>query len=59
MERRNFIEISSLTTVGLVLLDKTEALWDRGFLAPLVADRKMYEVFKNPDNKYRPFVRWW
>lgn len=24
-----------------------------------VESKKLYEIFQNPDSKYRPFVRWW
>lgn len=59
MNRRKFIELSSLTTVGLPLLNFTSSCSSREAGISHLPDGKLFNLFTNPDNNYRPFVRWW
>ena len=60
MNRRKFISQSArLTTASLIVssvpvLPKSFTLYDAGNL-----DLDLYDLFRNPGLKYRPFVRWW
>lgn len=59
MDRKQFIRISSLTTAGLTFLGTSGAVRSWIVQKPIGSTEKLYESFKNPENKYRPFVRWW
>lgn len=50
--RREFIGQSMLLGGGLLFADKI-------FANAAYANTAHYTLFKNPDAKYRPFVRWW
>lgn len=61
INRRRFIKMGSLTTAGLTFLSlksMAEMQENSGDL-PFVSDQELYKLFKDPDNSYRPFVRWW
>lgn len=60
MLRRNFIKQGLFITAGCSL--SSDMLLRAGEIS--VPDSKsmpgtMYDLFKNPDNTHRPFVRWW
>jgi hypothetical protein len=59
MDRRKFIELSSLTTAGLPFLSPAVVAENKVLKNKLSQNEELYEVFKNPVNIYRPFVRWW
>ena len=61
IDRRRFIKLSSLTTAGLsfISLKDIEALQGNTANVPFALDKELYQSFKNPDNIFRPFVRWW
>ncbi|HZK65849.1 MAG TPA: glycosyl hydrolase, partial [Puia sp.] len=60
MKRRKFLKLASLTTAALPLgaLAKRTALLN-GAPAFLEGQDTLFEIFRSPQNKYRPFVRWW
>ena len=53
MNRRNFIQNTSIVSSSLFLFNPLESL------ATQNSDHNLYNIFKNPPSKYRPFVRWW
>ncbi|WP_447641383.1 MULTISPECIES: glycosyl hydrolase [Chitinophagaceae] len=56
MKRRTFISQGSILTAGAVLFSNlSRAKQQSLFQSP----DKLLNLFKNPDNMYRPFVRWW
>ncbi|MDR3189497.1 MAG: glycoside hydrolase family 2 [Prevotellaceae bacterium] len=56
MNRRTFIVQSALLTGGMIILPSLRV---RG-ANPVNAEKLTpYDLFKNPDAVYRPFVRWW
>lgn len=61
INRRRFIRLGSLTTVGLPFIDLKDIreLQDSNSYFPSASDNELYKSFKNPDSIYRPFVRWW
>lgn len=61
INRRRFIKMGSITTAGLPLLSLRgigETHGNTGDI-PLAPAQDLYKLFKDPDNIYRPFVRWW
>jgi hypothetical protein len=60
MKRRNFLIQGSLAASGLVFMNALPSFAKStiadGTLAPA---SELYDLFKNPDQQYRPFVRWW
>ena len=59
INRRRFIKLSSVTTASLPFL--TISSIANTPLSPrnVQLGQELYESFKNPEGKYRPFVRWW
>lgn len=53
MKRRNFIIKSSILGTGLTFRKLIQ------FPDEVDAESSLYEIFKNPSQNYRPFVRWW
>lgn len=59
MKRRNFIKEASIIATGAALLSRLPATAS-DLLPPLgKASGNLYQVFSDPANQYRPFVRWW
>lgn len=58
MKRKEFLIKGSLSAAGMVFIDSMPA-FSRSFLHSSVEDNDLYKIFQNPDNQYRPFVRWW
>ncbi|MBT2623472.1 glycosyl hydrolase [Chryseobacterium sp. ISL-6] len=60
MKRRDFLKHCSVAASGLVLVNVlpsyAHAMLKEGNL-PL--NKSLFEIFSNPENHYRPFVRWW
>lgn len=60
MKRRKFLIQGTLTASALALINPLPAfassIWNDG---PFSQSNNLYQLFKNPDNRYRPFVRWW
>ncbi|MBN2173700.1 MAG: glycoside hydrolase family 2, partial [Bacteroidales bacterium] len=56
MKRREFLINSTVLTGGSLLLSGNH-LWAASPSAE--NNQELYEVFKNPESGYRPFVRWW
>lgn len=60
MKRRNFLIQGSLAATGMVFMNALPS-----FAREILEDgslshaNELYDLFKNPDQKYRPFVRWW
>lgn len=61
INRRRFIKLGSLTTVGLpfLSLQRMAGMQENNGIAPFSFKGELYKLFKDPDNIYRPFVRWW
>jgi alpha-L-rhamnosidase len=53
VKRRNFIIQSSILTTGLSFRKLFQ------FSDEVDSENSLYEIFKNPSQNYRPFVRWW
>lgn len=54
--RRNFLKISGITALGTSIFP----FWNiRKANQKSLSGEKLYEVFKNPGNEHRSFVRWW
>jgi len=60
MRRRDFLIQGSLAASGMVLVNALPS-YARPLLSNSALSQSMplYEIFKNPVNQYRPFVRWW
>lgn len=60
MNRRKFLINGSLTASGLVLTNRISS-YAQDFLEDKdgFKEGELYQIFKNPDDKYRPYVRWW
>ena len=60
MNRRKFLINCSLTASGLVLTNRISS-YDQDFLEDKdgFKEGELYQIFKNPDVNYRPYVRWW
>lgn len=60
IKRRRFIQLTSLTAASLPLLNITKAgAQPLGSGNSLTAADDTYEMFVNPRNYHKPFVRWW
>ncbi len=60
IERRQFIKITSLTTASLPFLSLTKKASNQlGAGNTAVENDAMFDMFINPKNYHRPFVRWW
>jgi len=57
LNRRKFVQISSLTLAGLPLTQMSG--FASFFNNPKPDETKLYQLFKNPENINKPFVRWW
>lgn len=58
MKRRSFLIQGSLTATGLIFINSIPA-FSRQVLNDVQAKSTLFELFKNPEGSYRPFVRWW
>lgn len=60
MKRRDFLKQTSVAASGLVLINVlpsyAQAMLRDGNLPH---HKSLFETFSNPENQYRPFVRWW
>jgi hypothetical protein len=60
MKRRNFLIQGSLAASGLVFMNAipsfARSVLEKG---TLLQNNDLYDLFKNPELSYRPFVRWW
>ncbi|MBP3942393.1 glycoside hydrolase family 2 [Sphingobacteriaceae bacterium WQ 2009] len=61
MNRRSFIQKSSLATAGLYFVDSLQGQVMATFSkdTDLGKTDDLYKLFQNPPSQYRPFVRWW
>lgn len=61
IKRRKFIKISSLSTAGLsfVSLNSLLGCRDKKRVENQLSPEKLFASFKDPHQRYRPFVRWW
>ncbi|MEO9146438.1 MAG: glycosyl hydrolase [Ginsengibacter sp.] len=60
MERRDFLIQGSLTASGVVFLNSIPSFARASFYEG--AEQKagsLYQIFKEPADQYRPYVRWW
>ncbi|GAA4304588.1 glycosyl hydrolase [Compostibacter hankyongensis] len=60
IDRRRFIKLGSLTAAGLPLIgmgSMAGMAGCKGETAGSAAER--YRAFRDPDSRFRPFVRWW
>jgi hypothetical protein len=58
MKRRQFLIQGSLTATGLVFINSLPS-FAGPFFDELKPQTNLYQLFKNPDASYRPYVRWW
>lgn len=59
MKRRKFIIQSALCIGGALAVNTMPAFARPSFTEMEISDDDLYKLFKNPELKYRPFVRWW
>lgn len=59
MKRRNFLIQGSLATSGLVLINSLPSFARHAIVEGSLAQNNLYQLFKNPEINYRPYVRWW
>jgi hypothetical protein len=60
MKRRTFLFRSALLSAGCIAANTISALGSNAVDATQIRfDADFYKLFKNPDSKYHPFVRWW
>ena len=60
IERRQFIKITSLTTASLPFLSlRKKAMQQHNAANAFAENDAVYNMFINPKNYHRPFVRWW
>jgi len=59
IKRRRFIQLTSLTAATSLPLLKTLKAGAKPFKSNLPAGDETYEMFVNPRNYHKPFVRWW
>ncbi|WP_345992665.1 glycosyl hydrolase [Chryseobacterium sp. Chry.R1] len=60
MERREFLKQCSVAASGLVLANILPSYASAMLREEhLRSGKSLFEVFSNPENRYRPFVRWW
>jgi len=58
MKRREFITKSTILSGGAIVCNRMPV--QAGvFFSEASQSNKLYSIFKNPDSKYRSFVRWW
>lgn len=60
INRRRFIKLGSFTAAGLSIISFQDKAGVKANTenAPYAPDQ-LYQSFKNPENIYKPFVRWW
>ncbi|MBK1897356.1 glycosyl hydrolase [Chryseobacterium paridis] len=60
MERRDFLKQCSVAASGLVLANILPSYANAMLREEHVSKSKsLFDLFTNPENHYRPFVRWW
>jgi hypothetical protein len=59
MKRRNFLIQGSLAASGLVLINSLPSFARHAIVEGSLAQNNLYQLFKNPEINYRPYVRWW
>jgi hypothetical protein len=60
MNRRTFLSKSGVLTAGCYVAGKLDLLPLGSFQsAKQLKDSDLYELFRNPDLRYHPYVRWW
>ncbi len=60
MNRRAFIIRSAALSTGLIASSNISLLGAETGTAPInKTNPNLYSLFKNPESKYHPFVRWW
>jgi hypothetical protein len=60
MKRRDFLKQCSVAASGLVLMNVLPSYAHAMLGEDHVPKYKsLFEIFSNPENQYRPFVRWW
>ena len=66
MDRRQFVKDSFVLVAGAAVLSSLPAGAENlsassaaGLAAKITGPDGLFKQFQNPDNRYRPFVRWW
>ena len=60
MKRRDFLVQSAIFSAGCFAASTVPAFGvNAGNAKDIRLDTDLYKLFKNPESKYRPFVRWW
>lgn len=60
MKRKTFLQQSAIFSVASLLMLRNNA-FSKSIVSTLIddTDDDLYQLFKNPSIRYRPFVRWW
>ena len=60
MNRRNFISNSAIFTSGYFLAGNNSFIhWSPDYYPTGQSADNLYELFRNPDLSFHPYVRWW
>ncbi len=59
MKRRKFLLQGALAGSGLVFMNSLPSFAGRMLMDAPHSKNELYGIFRDPDNAYRPFVRWW
>jgi hypothetical protein len=61
MNRRTFLYNSALMTGSYLMATSLPAWGEPGSeqMNPKLNEEELYSIFKNPETKFRPFIRWW
>jgi len=57
LDRRKFIQLSSVTLAGLPLVQLSGC--SSFYRTPEMDENSLFQLFQNPENINKPFIRWW
>jgi len=57
LDRRKFIQLSSVTLAGLPLVQLSGC--SSFYRTPEIEENSLFQLFQNPENINKPFIRWW
>lgn len=60
MRRRAFLSTGAILTTGWATMGSVPVVGKESLpILPATPEKELFQIFRNPDSKYRPFVRWW
>lgn len=60
MDRRVFLSRSALLATGCLVIRPLDTMSGSSISTSILnIDKELYELFRNPESFYRPFIRWW